>query len=76
MRKVSLAQVPEEQLDPVPPVVVDHDRLMVRLAGNFFLNCRSDILFSHSVFSPNNSGQYEIRVFAIHFRCPQSSYSL
>uniref|UniRef100_A0ABM5GL25 ATPase family AAA domain-containing protein 2B isoform X2 n=1 Tax=Pogona vitticeps TaxID=103695 RepID=A0ABM5GL25_9SAUR len=28
MRKVSLAQVPEEQLDPVPPVVVDHDRLM------------------------------------------------
>ncbi|XP_077167906.1 ATPase family AAA domain-containing protein 2B isoform X2 [Paroedura picta] len=26
-RKVPLAQVPEEQLDPVPPVVVDHDRL-------------------------------------------------
>ncbi|XP_032998854.1 ATPase family AAA domain-containing protein 2B isoform X5 [Lacerta agilis] len=28
-RKVALAQVPEEeQLDPVPPVIVDHDRLM------------------------------------------------
>lgn len=27
-RKVALAQVPEEELDPVPPVIVDHDRLM------------------------------------------------
>ncbi|XP_061478681.1 ATPase family AAA domain-containing protein 2B isoform X2 [Rhineura floridana] len=27
-RKVALAQVPEEQLDPAPPVIVDHDRLM------------------------------------------------
>ncbi|XP_066467790.1 ATPase family AAA domain-containing protein 2B isoform X2 [Tiliqua scincoides] len=27
-RKVPLAQVPEEELDPVPPVIVDHDRLM------------------------------------------------
>lgn len=33
-RKVALAQVPEEeQLDPIPPVIVDHDRLMVRVAG-------------------------------------------
>lgn len=34
-RKVALAQVPEEELDPVPPVIVDHDRLMVRVMGKF-----------------------------------------